>query len=166
MAGWCRILHQVDQAGSLKQALELLENQSYQLLVVDVMLSDGCGLTLTHGEGPPVIAYTLLGPAEIQARQPGPRLHASVGKHEDPKVLDKALRSLCEPRPSATLPLSSSEQEVLRHLLEGKRLVDVAAEKGISQSSVQSYKHRLFSKLGVGNLRDLLKTAAQKGWLD
>ena len=54
----------------------------------------------------------------------------------------------------------------MRRLLEGKRLVDVAAEKGISQSSVQSYKHRLFAKLGVSNLRELLKTAALKGWLD
>lgn len=159
----CTIL----QASSLASATALLAEHTVDLLVVDAMLGDGCGLDLTHGEGAPAITYTLLGPDEVATRNPGTRLVAIVGKHEDPEKLDEALLQAFGN--SAGAPslecLSQSERNMLDSLLKGKRLVEIAKESGVGHSTVQSYKNRMLAKLGLKSHHDLIKLAARKGWL-
>lgn len=159
----------VFQADSLQSAQAILEKETVALIVVDVMLGDGCGLTLTHGEGPPVVAFTLLDNAEVLARSPGKRLFAIVGKHEEPTRLDQVLRLALDQTPTGPAPgatLSQREQELLQRLLKGQRLVDIALENGVSHSTLQSYKNRMLNKLGIKTKHELFVLAASKGWLN
>lgn len=59
--------------------------------------------------------------------------------------------------------LSSREMEVLRRLAEGQTNAEIAAELAISASSVQTYRNRLFEKLGLKKRSDLVKYALRHG---
>lgn len=53
--------------------------------------------------------------------------------------------------------LSNRESEVLSLLTEGKKNKDIAINLGISEKTVSTYKSRVFDKMDVNNLVDLVK---------
>ena len=52
--------------------------------------------------------------------------------------------------------LSNREMDVARHLIEGIRIIDVSDKLNLSSSTVSTYKSRIFDKLGVTNIPDLI----------
>ena len=52
--------------------------------------------------------------------------------------------------------LSTREVEVLKLLSSGKKNKEIAVELGINEKTVSTYKARLFKKLNVTNLIDLV----------
>ena len=65
----------------------------------------------------------------------------------------------------ATL-LSAREHEVLRYTVEGLTIAETAIRLGISPKSVETYRSRLMTKLGIDGLPALLKFAIRNGITD
>ena len=59
--------------------------------------------------------------------------------------------------------LSQREKEILRMLAEGYSNKEIAEELVISPSTVHSHRSNLMTKLGMGNRRELIQYARQRG---
>jgi RNA polymerase sigma factor (sigma-70 family) len=59
--------------------------------------------------------------------------------------------------------LSEREREVLRLLAEGRRTKEIAERLGISPKTVETYRSRVMTKLGIDNLPGLVKFAIRAG---
>ena len=59
--------------------------------------------------------------------------------------------------------LSTREVEVLKLLSSGKKNKEIAQELAINEKTVSTYKARLFKKLNVTNLVDLIHQAEHTG---
>lgn len=75
------------------------------------------------------------------------------GRKEDKREVEELLREKGVFRES----FSKREWEVLMGILEGKSFKEISRELGISQSTVRTYSFRVYSKLGVGSKRELIK---------
>lgn len=62
-----------------------------------------------------------------------------------------------------SLHLTAKEYQVVQHLIQGKAFKQIAENLEISSSTVQSYKERAMSKLGVTHLSDLAVLCAASG---
>lgn len=62
--------------------------------------------------------------------------------------------------------LSDRELEVLRLLINGLGVTDIATQLALSHKTVSTYKIRLMEKLNVSNLADLMRYAMQYGLMD
>jgi DNA-binding NarL/FixJ family response regulator len=60
-------------------------------------------------------------------------------------------------------PLSAREREVLRHTVEGRTIAETAARLGLSPKSVETYRSRMMTKLGIEDLPALVKFAIRHG---
>jgi DNA-binding NarL/FixJ family response regulator len=56
-------------------------------------------------------------------------------------------------------PLSLREQEVWRLISEGKRNKDIAGLMDVGETTVETYRRRLMTKLGCGSTADLIRKA-------
>ena len=52
--------------------------------------------------------------------------------------------------------LSNREMDVARHLIEGLGIIVVSSRLNLSSSTVSTFKRRIFEKLGVHNIPDLI----------
>ncbi len=59
--------------------------------------------------------------------------------------------------------LSAREREVLRHTVEGRTIAETAQRLGLSPKSVETYRSRLMTKLGIEDLPALVKFAIRHG---
>lgn len=60
-------------------------------------------------------------------------------------------------------PLSAREREVLRHTVEGRTIAETAQALGLSPKSVETYRSRMMTKLGIEDLPALVKFAIRHG---
>ena len=59
--------------------------------------------------------------------------------------------------------LSPREREVLKLTVEGSSIAATAERLGVSPKSIETYRHRLMTKLGIENLPALVKFAIRHG---
>lgn len=59
--------------------------------------------------------------------------------------------------------LSARERQVLRRTVEGKTIAETATELGVSPKSVETYRSRVMTKLGIDDLPGLVKFAIRHG---
>jgi DNA-binding NarL/FixJ family response regulator len=62
--------------------------------------------------------------------------------------------------------LSDREAQVMRKLISGKGVNEIAAELAISNKTVSTHKIRLLEKLKLSNLADLMRYAMEHAILD
>ena len=62
-------------------------------------------------------------------------------------------------------PLSGRELEILRRLAEGKVYKQIAADLGLSTSTVRTHLHNTYAKLGAVDRAQAVLVATQRGWL-
>jgi putative nucleotidyltransferase with HDIG domain len=62
-------------------------------------------------------------------------------------------------------PLSNRETEVLRILAQGKAYKVIAAELGVSTSTVRTHLHNVYARLGVDDRAQAVLRATEMGWL-
>lgn len=60
-------------------------------------------------------------------------------------------------------PLSAREREVLRYTVEGRTIAETAQELGLSPRSVETYRSRMMTKLGIEDVPALVKFAIRHG---
>lgn len=158
------------ECGNGAQARVELARGGWALLVLDWVLPDAVGIDLLGGDWTPrTILFTMHRDAVLveQARQMG--AGGFVCKSESPeRILDAAAAVLAGGRwfPDKcpeTPALSERERCVLVALLDGEGPQAIARDLGLSRSSVQSYKERLFEKLKVDSLPELVRKASLLG---
>lgn len=87
------------------------------------------------------------------------------GLYIDPVYKDLVMEPAFEAGRDAK-PLSDRESVVLRRLSQGMSQKQAAAELGLSQKTVETYKTRGMGKLGLRTRCDLVRHAIAEGWLD
>jgi len=164
------------EADSLFELRRLLALESWDLVVLDHHLPDGAGIDFLREtpHKPPTLVLTVCDDRGIRmdALRAGAKGFAS--KSDPPERILATVDTLLSggsvfdphlPCPCvADKPLSEREEEVLRAILDGKRLVEIAILLGIQPTSVQSYKKRLLEKFGVSNIPELVKEALRRGF--
>jgi two-component system, NarL family, invasion response regulator UvrY len=79
---------------------------------------------------------------------------------------EEAMRRLdLRDRLQALHDLSDRELMVMRGLLKGEGVVEIAAKAGLKPNTVTTYKARLFDKLGVSNVLELQRLAQAEKWI-
>lgn len=89
--------------------------------------------------------------------------HVAAGRSYVDPTLSAAL---IRPQAGAQQPLeqlSARERQVLVALVQGRALVDIAADMNVAPNTVSTYKSRLMEKLGQESLSDLVRYSIKLG---
>jgi DNA-binding NarL/FixJ family response regulator len=94
---------------------------------------------------------------------------ASGGMYLDPaiagKVVGRAARSSANLQPGRAAELSERETDVLRLVAGGHSNKEISARLNISVKTVETYKARAMEKLGYRSRVEVVRYAADQGWL-
>ena len=95
------------------------------------------------------------------------RLVNSGQRYLAPEIAQKI--ALSQLSPSADDPfsvLSERELQIMMMITKGQRVVDISEQLGLSPKTINSYRYRLFEKLGVNGDVGLTHMAIRYGMLD
>lgn len=161
--------------GTASQARSKIEEGAWDLVLLDHQLPDGKGvdvLPLLSAAAPVVVLTTFEDKALAgQARENGASGFATKG--DSPEGIVAVVRSVLQGKPSypilerkgAAPDFSPQERKVLQGLLTGIGMAEIAASIGVTSSTAQSYKARLFRKVGVETVAELVRKAVGSGWI-
>lgn len=93
------------------------------------------------------------------------RVVAAGETYLDPAVAAQVVAELTGPVAGSGAELSEREAEVLRRVTRGELLKQIAAALGIESRTVETYKARAMEKLGLQTRVDVVRYAADRGWL-
>lgn len=178
----------VGEASDLKQALALIAQVRPDVVVLDISLPDYDGLdglaelrrhfpTLRvvmlsmHPEERYALAALRAGAlgyvskaAAAAELSEAVRRAAEGGAYLGPRVSELLAREAACPSPRpAHHSLTSREGEIVALIGSGLQIKQVAAELGISISSVNTYRSRIFRKMGLSSNAALIRYAMQHG---
>jgi len=146
----------IDVAGRLREAspdthvlvLSMYSNPEY---VHQALLAGALGYVAKESAGAVLVEA-------VRAVQAGRRyLSESLGT----EALGRYLQRGEDSNPLGRL--SAREREVLRHTVEGLTIAETAQKLGLSPKSVETYRSRLMTKLGIEDLPALVKFAIRHG---
>jgi two-component system, NarL family, invasion response regulator UvrY len=177
----------VGEAGDARTTLALLESRKWNLLILDIGLPDRHGLdvlTEVKRERPmlPVLVYSAHSADQFGVHAFRAGAAGYLTKERAPEELCGAVRTILAGR-SYTPPsldrerlggssastngsheaLSVREFQVLRLTVSGRTGKAIAAELGLSQKTVSTYRSRLLSKLDVRSVAELVRYAVERG---
>ncbi len=184
----------VGEASGGNEAVALLERTPADVVVMDLSMSDGDGLTATRditaaGDGTRVLVLTMHAEeayleAVLEAGSSG-----YLGKGTADRDLVEAVRTVARGemfvQPSAAHVLAQGarrrdaqatdraryerltdrEREVLRLIAEGYTAPEIGEQLAISPKTVDTYKQRVNDKLGLTHRADYVKLALKLGLL-
>lgn len=105
-------------------------------------------------------------PAELIAAI---RAIAAGGTYVDHRVAGKLVHTLIAPSPPGAVAggaeLSAREFDVMCLIARGYTNKEAGAELGISVKTVETYRARSMEKLGLRSRIDIVRVAAERGWL-
>lgn len=178
----------VGEAADLKQALALLAQVRPDVAVLDITLPDADGLDglaalRRHFPALRVVMLSMHPEQRYAAAALAAGALAYVSKAVAAAELVEAVRSAARgerwlgPRVSAVLAqepasvaehpahhgLTPREREIVALIGAGLQIKQVAGELGISVSSVNTYRSRIFRKMGLGSNAALIRYAVQHG---
>jgi DNA-binding NarL/FixJ family response regulator len=97
------------------------------------------------------------------------RAVAAGGMYLDPAIAGKVVgglgRSRGQSQPGASVELSDRETDVLRMVAGGHSNKAISGRLSISVKTVETYKARAMEKLGFHSRVELVRYAAEQGWL-
>ena len=129
----------------------VLSMHTHPEYVHQALLAGALGYVAKESAGPVLVEA-------VRMVQAGRRyLCDSIG-HE---TLQRYLRGTEERDPLGLL--SAREREVLRHTVEGHTIAQTAQRLGVSPKSIETYRSRVMTKLGVDHLPALVKFAIRHG---
>lgn len=186
-------LELVGQAGTVREAIEMIRNTRPEVVLIDVHMPDGGGhavIEAIHPEMPEVrfLALSVSDAAEdvidvIRAGARGyvtksispPDLVAAVRRiHEGDAVFSSRLAGFVLDAFSGDAPqpadpdldlLSAREREVLRYIARGYAYKEVAHRLGISIKTVESHVSAVLRKLQLSNRYELTRWATDRSLL-
>ncbi|QYJ82143.1 response regulator transcription factor [Shewanella aegiceratis] len=172
---------EVIQACDGDQALSLLKQQEFDLLLTDIEMPGLSGLELAQwcqNQAAPtkVIILTTFGRAGYIKRA----IEAGVGgfllKDAPSETLIQAINAVSRGKriidPELAImavgeqdPLNDKERRALRLASEGRSSAEIAATLFIAEGTVRNYLSEAIAKLNASNRIDAARIAKQKGWL-
>lgn len=97
------------------------------------------------------------------------RTVAAGGTYIDPAMMGSLVEGYLDGHDIATQPargpLSEREEDVLMRIARGFSNKEIAAQLGLSVKTVETYKSRMAEKLGLRSRVEIVRYAAQQGWL-
>jgi two-component system, NarL family, response regulator NreC len=87
----------------------------------------------------------------------------------DPRVAQTLVNTIMQresPRAARPLDLSEREAEVMRLIALGYANKEIAAQLALSVKTVETYKARSMEKMGLKSRVDIVRLAADRGWLN
>jgi DNA-binding NarL/FixJ family response regulator len=178
------------EAASCAEALDLLTEERFDVVVCDVKLPDGLGWevlkAVKSGKHPvPVLILSAFTEEQyaVQALKSGAdgyvnkgsaaetlitavRRLASGGKFVSPEFAAHVAQGLGHGDSAAHEALSEREFAVLRMIASGSSLVAIAQSLNISPKTVTTYRARVLEKLSLENNAALTRYVLEKGLLD
>lgn len=160
------------EACNFTEAEILVKKKTWNLCILDQNLPDGKGIDfLTKiSQACSVLVLTMFDSGDLAMLAMERGAKGFVSKSESPRLLLTAIDTVLSGHTwfpqlgSMKGPiLSDREKKVLKELLEGKSPTEIALSWGITNSAVQSYKSRLFSKLDVTSVVELTQFASKMG---
>lgn len=173
---------QFDEAGTAADALNLLQANLYDMLLLDISLPDRSGLDLLkliHQENPslPVLVISIHAESLYAIRTLKKGAAGYMTKTSAVHDLITAIKSIrktgkyISPAVSLLLAdevgtgrshhakthelLSNREMEVARLIASGKSTIDIAEQLNLSIKTIQTHRSRLLAKLGLKNSVEL-----------
>ncbi len=182
---------QVDEAGSGQEILDRVWREDYDLVFLDIGLPGRSGLEILEEimrAKPETRVLILSMYSEDQYAAPAIKAGAAgfIGKDGDPQELIAAvnrvlkgeayfhtgvLRKLSAEIKDGTgkAPherLSVREHEIMRLIVKGEKLSQIAKQLAISKSAVSAYRARILKKMGMKTNSDIIQYAVKARLLD
>lgn len=159
------------ECDEIQEARRLLSERDWDFVLLDHRLPDGDGLDLLAVVRKPqrVLVVSIDDSQELMRKAKALGCGGFVGKSDSPTRFLEAVRAVLAGRfhfpkldPSAaSARLSAREEQVRDALVLGIPPYRIAKDLGITYGSIQTYKKRIFSKLGASNMVELLKKAVR-----
>jgi DNA-binding NarL/FixJ family response regulator len=168
------------------EVLELVRQDSFDLLLLDLNMEGISGADLiarvkTHRPDLPILVLSMHNEPQVAARMLKAGASGYITKDCEPEILLTAIRKVAgrgkyiEPALAAQMAfdanssdqrpphdlLSDRELEVLRLLLVGQSVNEIATQLVISNKTVSTHKARLMEKMQLGSMADLMRYAMQ-----
>jgi DNA-binding NarL/FixJ family response regulator len=181
----------VDEASTLREALDLCAGRSYDLALVDLRLPDGSGLGVVRRlradkAKTPCIVTTVMGDDAniVSALSAGAKGY--LLKDQPREMLVRQLTQVAEEIPALSPPvarrimdhfrltgpcggedgkLTPRELEVLRLIARGLRIADAACALGVAEGTVASHIKAIYRKLDISSRAEAALHAARLGLL-
>lgn len=172
---------QILQAGNFKDTLKILKETRVDLLVLDVNFPDGNSLNImaetkliqpdlkilifsAYDEDIYALRYLNAGASGYLNKGSSEdemklalRSMMVSGKYITQNIKDRILDSYISKKPINPLEqLSNREVEVARLLIKGYGNMEIAEMLQVKKSTVSTFKNRIFEKLEIDNLADLI----------
>lgn len=175
----------VAQAGTGREALEVLASTQVDVVVSDIQMPqmDGVELTTELGKigGPPVLILTTFDTENLIVAAMNAGAQGYLLKDAPPEELARAVRAVNEGRPvmsdqvtvaltrrltQPSTSLSVREIEILEAVATGHTNKEIAQELFISQATVKTHLVHIFDKLGVDNRTSAVAKAREQQLID
>jgi DNA-binding NarL/FixJ family response regulator len=177
----------VGQAINRQEVLSHCQQNDVDVLVLDLSMPGVHGLGLLqdvleldaspnvvilsmHNEGQIVQRAMKLGACAYVAKDSDPQCiltaiqkAASGGKYIDPALIDSVASSFSRDSRELHEFLTQRERQVLRLIVSGQPIGDIAEQLNLSPKTVSTHKMRIMQKIEVGNNVDLVKYALRHG---
>ena len=179
------------EAGRVPQARELLAQQPWDLVLLDINLPGGSGLDLLAEvkqlrplaavlvlssypeEEFAVRAFKLGAAGYLTKASVADEMLAAVkkvlagGKYVSASLAEKLAAALGHPTPAAPHEaLSPRELEVLRLVATGRTIKEIAAGFSLSEKTIATYRARIAEKLRLSTNVELARYALQHGMVE
>jgi DNA-binding NarL/FixJ family response regulator len=174
------------EAGSASETLSRLQQGGVDLVLLDLLMPGCTDVDLIERivkayPTLPVLVLTMHADPHVARRALEAGAKGYLTKDISTELLIEAVhhvaagRSYVDPtlsaaliRPQSDLPqpleqLSARERQVLVALVQGRALIDIAAELNVAPNTVSTYKSRLMEKLGQNSLSDLVRYSIRHG---
>ncbi len=163
-------------AGSIDEARQVLATVAANVVLLDIRLGTGSGLSLLTDEGPRPAVVVVTAYDYPQYAEAALRLGASgfvLKTAPIPELLDAIRRAAAgglafgvRPQASDRARLSRRELDVVGLVVEGRSNDEVAAALGIGAKTVETHLARLFERFGIASRTELATRALREGWLE
>ena len=179
------------EAADGTEVMQRVRELSFDVLMLDLSMPGRSGMELiklVHAEKPKLRILVLSMHQELQYAVRAIKSGASgyLTKESAPSLLEQAIRKLAgggafisaevaEQLALGAMPggeglphenLSNREFEVLRTLVEGTSVTDIALRLKLSVKTVSSHKANLMQKMGLVNQSELIRYALKHGLID
>lgn len=175
----------VDQASNFEEARKLLTTKTYQLLILDINMPGGNNIrmiqeVLAIQENLRILVFSSYEESIYALRYIQAGAAGYIGKNSSKEELKEAIVTVLEQgkymsadihqlyyesltigrssklKANLLNKLSNREMDVAKHLIKGLNIAEVSKILNLKSSTVSTYKTRIFEKLQIDHLPDLI----------
>lgn len=172
------------EASSSAEALSLVRDQAFEVVVLDINLNGRSGLDVLEGirrtkPDLPVLIMSMYPEAQFGAATIRAGANGYLSKDTTPEALFSAIRTVAKGQRYPNVPgvapdndggetmphfrLSARELQILQLIVSGKSLTEIGRMTFISVKTVSTYRSRILEKLNLTSNAQLIDYAIRNG---